>query len=66
MKKIVIISSSIRNKSNSELLAQQALQGALESGNHAELITLKDKDKTLLEKSKMGYFARAVLPAKRR
>ena len=44
MKKIVIISSSIRNKSNSELLAQQALQGALESGNHAELITLKDKD----------------------
>ena len=29
MKKIVIISSSIRNKSNSELLAQQALQGAL-------------------------------------
>lgn len=44
MKKIVIISSSIRNKSNSERLAQQALQGALESGNQAELITLKDKD----------------------
>ena len=44
MKKIVIISSSIRNKSNSELLARQALQGALEAGNNAELITLKDKD----------------------
>ena len=44
MKTILIISSSIRTKSNSEVLAQQALQGALESGNHAELITLKDKE----------------------
>ena len=44
MKNIVIISSSIRNKSNSEILARQALQGALEAGNNAELITLKDKD----------------------
>ena len=44
MKNILIISSSIRNKSNSEILAQQALQGALAIGNNAELITLKDKD----------------------
>ncbi|MBQ9247028.1 MAG: flavodoxin family protein [Ruminococcus sp.] len=44
MKNILIISSSIRNKSNSELLAQQALKGALAAGNHAELITLKEKD----------------------
>ena len=44
MKNILIISTSLRNKSNSEILAQQALQGALAAGNHAELITLKDKD----------------------
>ena len=44
MKNILIISTSLRNKSNSEILAQQALRGALAAGNHAELITLKDKD----------------------
>jgi multimeric flavodoxin WrbA len=44
MKNILIISSSIRNKSNSELLAQQALKGALAAGNRAELITLKEKE----------------------
>ena len=44
MKNILIISSSIRNKSNSEILAEQALQGALAAGNNAQLITLKDKD----------------------
>lgn len=44
MKNIVIISSSIRNKSNSELLAEQALKGAISAGNHAELVTLKDRD----------------------
>lgn len=44
MKNILIISTSLRNKSNSEILAQHALRGALAAGNHAELITLKDKD----------------------
>lgn len=44
MKNIIIISSSFRNKSNSELLAQQALQGALDAGNSAELITLMNKE----------------------
>ena len=44
MKNILIISTSLRSKSNSEILAQQALRGALAAGNHAELITLKDKD----------------------
>ena len=44
MKNILIISTGLRNKSNSEILAQQALRGALAAGNHAELITLKDKD----------------------
>lgn len=44
IKNILIISSSIRSKSNSEILAEQALQGALAAGNNAELITLKDKD----------------------
>ncbi len=44
MKNILIISTSIRNKSNSEILAEQALQGALAAGNSAELITLKEKD----------------------
>ena len=44
MKNILIISSSIRSKSNSEILAQQAVKGALETGNNAELISLRDKE----------------------
>ncbi len=44
MKNILIISSSVRNKSNSEILARQALRGALDQGNKAELITLKEKE----------------------
>lgn len=44
MKNILIISSSIRHNSNSEMLARQVFQGALSAGNKAELITLKDKN----------------------
>lgn len=44
MKNILIISTSMRHNSNSELLAEQALQGALAAGNNAELISLKNKD----------------------
>ena len=43
-KRVLIISSSIRNKSNSELLAREAEKGALAAGNEVEFISLKDKD----------------------
>ncbi len=43
-KKVLIISTSLRNKSNSDILADYFMKGALESGNEAEKITLKDKD----------------------
>lgn len=43
-KKVLIISSSIRNKSNSEILANEALKGAIDAGYDAELVSLKDKD----------------------
>lgn len=42
-KKIVIISSSMRNNSNSDLLAQAFAKGAQESGSQVELIRLKRK-----------------------
>lgn len=42
-KKVLIISTSLRNNSNSEMLADSFMKGALESGNEAEKITLKDK-----------------------
>ena len=42
-KKVLVISSSLRNKSNSEILARQAAKGAEDAGHEVEFITLKDK-----------------------
>ncbi len=42
-KKVLVISSSLRNKSNSEILARQAAKGAEDAGHDVEFITLKDK-----------------------
>ena len=42
-KKVLIISTSIRPNSNSELLAKSFADGAKESGNNVELVSLKDK-----------------------
>lgn len=43
-KKVLIISTSLRNNSNSEMLADSFMKGAQESGNEVEKITLKDKN----------------------
>ncbi len=43
MKKVLIISTSLRNNSNSELLANEFYKGALSSNNQVEYLTLKDK-----------------------
>ncbi|MDO5558034.1 MAG: flavodoxin family protein [Oscillospiraceae bacterium] len=42
-KNVLIISSSLRNHSNSEALAQKFMQGALDAGHKAEIISLKGK-----------------------
>ena len=42
-KKVLVISSSFRNNSNSEALADQFMEGAKASGNEAEKITLGGK-----------------------
>ncbi len=42
-KKVLIISSSLRNGSNSEYLSRKCLKGALDAGLDAELIELKGK-----------------------
>lgn len=42
-KNVLVISTSLRNGSNSEILADHFMRGVLESGNMAEKITLKDK-----------------------
>ncbi|WP_294412913.1 flavodoxin family protein [uncultured Ruminococcus sp.] len=42
-KKVLVVSSSLRNNSNSELLAKQAAKGAEDAGHDVEFITLKDK-----------------------
>ena len=44
MKKVLIISTSIRNNSNSEILAHEMEKGAKEAGNEVEFVTLKDKE----------------------
>lgn len=43
MKKVLIISTSIRSGSNSELLAHELERGAKEAGNAVEFVSLKDK-----------------------
>ena len=43
-KKVIIISSSIRNKSNSEILARETEKGVIAAGNEVEFVSLKDKD----------------------
>lgn len=44
MKKVLIISSSLRARSNSEALAEAFARGAAKAGNEVELITLREKD----------------------
>lgn len=43
-KKILIVSSSLRGGSNSEILAHEAERGAIEAGNNVEFLSLKGKD----------------------
>lgn len=47
MKKVTIISSSLRKNSNSEILANEFMKGVKENGNEINYINLKDK--------KMGF-----------
>ena len=43
MKNVLIISTSLRGGSNSELLAKECARGAEEAGNRVELLSLKGK-----------------------
>ncbi len=44
MKKVVIISTSLRNNANSEILAKEFERGAKDGGHEVEFISLKDKN----------------------
>ena len=44
MKKVLIISTSIRAGSNSEILANKFYEGAKDAGHNVELITLRNKN----------------------
>lgn len=43
-RKVLVVSSSLRPRSNSEALAEQFVKGALDAGNDVEMVSLKDKD----------------------
>ena len=43
-KKVVVVSTSLRTNSNSELLAKSFVEGAKEAGNEVKYISLKNKD----------------------
>lgn len=43
MKRVVIISTSLRSRSNSDLLAEQFMEGAKSAGHEVEKIDLRDK-----------------------
>ncbi|MCR5346607.1 MAG: flavodoxin family protein [Fretibacterium sp.] len=45
-KKVLIISTSIRNNSNSEALAEAFARGAKDAGNEVEIVSLRGKDIT--------------------
>lgn len=42
-KKVLIISTSLRNNANSEILAHETERGAKDAGHEVEFVTLKDK-----------------------
>ena len=44
MKKVLIISTSLRSNANSEILAKEVERGAKEVGHEVEFVTLKDKE----------------------
>ena len=44
MKNVLIVSSSLRGGSNSEILAHEAEKGAIEAGNNVEFLSLKGKE----------------------
>lgn len=44
MKKVLIISTSLRRNSNSDCLAREFAQGAKEAGNEVDYVTLRDKE----------------------
>ncbi len=44
MKKVLIISTSLRVNANSEIIAKEFERGAVDAGNSVEFISLKDKD----------------------
>ena len=43
MKNVLVISTSLRQNSNSETLADEFLKGAADAGHHVEKVTLRDK-----------------------
>ena len=43
-KKVLIISTRLRNNSNSEILAHETERGAIEAGHEVEFVSLKDKE----------------------
>lgn len=43
-KKVLVISTSLRSNSNSDLLAQRFAQGAEAAGHQVEMISLRGKD----------------------
>jgi len=43
-KKVLIISTSLRGGSNSDILANECAKGAKEAGHDVELLSLKGKD----------------------
>mgnify|MGYP002225552561 CR=1 FL=1 len=50
MKKVLVISSSLRLRSNSESLADEFVRGASETGNEVEKITLREKKYPFLQR----------------
>ena len=43
MAKVLVISASLRGKSNSEIVAQRFVEGALDAGHEVEFVSLKGK-----------------------
>ena len=58
MKKILVISSSLRRNSNSDALAEAFAKGAAEAGNEVETITLKGKINTYNQKAAKAQYLR--------
>jgi multimeric flavodoxin WrbA len=61
MSKVLIIKTSLRTKSNSDILADKVFEGAKDAGHDVEIISLKDTTIGFCKEQEVYKFAKSLL-----